>query len=150
MGAAATHADPLPKTTASTTNASSTDSPPVATASVDQSNIASEPTPASTAEPASAAATDAANGTDAPVARIARRGRQPPLDLTPPDIRTVMPASELEQPLPTEEQQEQAQEGATVQVEGAKNTPDVPGGFGALWWALRHPSQAWRIFTPVE
>jgi hypothetical protein len=28
--------------------------------------------------------------------------------------------------------------------------PDVPGGLGAIWWAVVHPSQAWRIVTPYE
>jgi hypothetical protein len=73
-----------------------------------------------------------------------------PLDLTTPDIRTVVPAEELKEPLPTEEQQAQAEDSDSVEVKSAEDTPDVPGGFGALWWALRHPTQAWRIFTPVE
>ena len=32
------------------------------------------------------------------------------------------------------------------------NAPDVPGvrGFGALWWAINHPSQAWRIVAPAQ
>jgi len=72
------------------------------------------------------------------------------LNLTPPDVRTIVSPQELQEPLPTQEQQAQESESATVEVQSDPDTPDVPGGFGALWWALRHPTQAWRIFTPVE
>lgn len=86
-------------------------------------------------------------------ARASRPGTAPsniPMNLTPPDIRTVVSPEELKEPLETGEQQAQAEESETVQVKGAPNTPDVPGGFGAIWWALKHPSQAWRIFAPAE
>lgn len=73
-----------------------------------------------------------------------------PLNLTAPDIRTVVSQEELQEPMPTADQQAQSEESDTVQVKGAPNTPDVPGGFGALWWALNHPTQAWRIFAPAE
>lgn len=73
-----------------------------------------------------------------------------PLNLTPPDVRTVIPPEELKEPLPTEDQQEQQTDAATVEVRTDPDSPNVPGGFGALFWALRHPTQAWRIFTPVE
>ncbi|MGH8137746.1 MAG: hypothetical protein ACREVV_06060 [Steroidobacteraceae bacterium] len=72
------------------------------------------------------------------------------MNLTPPDIRTVVSPDELKEPLPTREQQAQSEDSETVQVKGATNAPDVPGGFGALWWALKHPTQAWRIFAPAE
>jgi hypothetical protein len=38
---------------------------------------------------------------------------------------------------------------ADVEVEGKRRAPNVPGGFAGLFWALRHPTQAWRIFTPA-
>jgi hypothetical protein len=75
---------------------------------------------------------------------------QKPLNLTAPDVRSVVPAEELKEPLPTNEQIVETQEDGTVAVKGEKTAPDVPGGFGALWWALNHPSQAWRIFAPAE
>lgn len=28
--------------------------------------------------------------------------------------------------------------------------PNIPPGPFAVFWALRHPTQAWRIFTPVQ
>lgn len=72
------------------------------------------------------------------------------INLTPPDIRTVVSPQELSEPLPTPAEQQDAEEADTVQVRAAPTAPDVPGGFGALWWALRHPTQAWRIVAPVE
>jgi hypothetical protein len=38
---------------------------------------------------------------------------------------------------------------ADVEVEGKRRAPNVPGGFGGLFWAMRHPTQAWRIFMPA-
>jgi hypothetical protein len=73
-----------------------------------------------------------------------------PLNLTAPDVRTVVSADELKEPLPSEEQVTEVQEADTVAVKGNLDAPDVPGGFGALWWALNHPSQAWRILAPAE
>jgi hypothetical protein len=75
---------------------------------------------------------------------------QQPLNLNAPDIRTVVPPEELKEPLPASEQAFEEQEADTVQIKGESNAPDVPGGFGALWWALNHPSQAWRIVAPAE
>jgi cytoskeletal protein RodZ len=74
-----------------------------------------------------------------------------PLNLTAPDVRTVVPESELKEPLPNTEQITETQEADTVSVKGDQGVPpDVPVGFGAIWWALNHPSQSWRIFTPDE
>jgi len=62
----------------------------------------------------------------------------------------VIPPEELQEPLPTEEQQAQTQDSETVKVKATNVPPDVPVGLGALWWALRHPSQAWKILTPAQ
>jgi hypothetical protein len=62
----------------------------------------------------------------------------------------VVSADELKEPLPSEEQVTEVQEADTVSVKGDPNAPDIAGGFGALWWALNHPSQAWRILAPAE
>jgi hypothetical protein len=72
------------------------------------------------------------------------------LNLAAPDVRSVMTADELKEPLPTGEQVAEVQEAETVSVKGEKDAPDVPGGFGAIWWAFNHPSQSWRIFAPAE
>jgi hypothetical protein len=74
-----------------------------------------------------------------------------PLNLTAPDVRTVVPESELKEPLPTTDQVTETQEADTVSVKTEQGVPpDVPGGFGAIWWAVNHPSQAWRILAPAE
>src|SRR5262249_21705828 len=73
-----------------------------------------------------------------------------PLNLTAPDVRTVVPAEALKEPLPSNEQITETQDADTVSVKGESQAPDVPGGFGALWWAINHPSQAWRIVAPAE
>jgi hypothetical protein len=85
--------------------------------------------------PAAAPAT-----TDAPVHRS--------LDLTPPDIRKVMPSEQLEAPLADPDARPDDPE--TVQVKGATGTPEVPGGIASVFWALWHPTQAWRILAPVR
>jgi hypothetical protein len=74
-----------------------------------------------------------------------------PLNLTAPDVRTVVPEEELKEPLPNTEQITEVQESDTVSVKGDKGVPtDVPMGLGAIWWAVSHPSQAWRILTPAD
>jgi hypothetical protein len=99
-------------------------------------------TKAAATEPASNAGSSATKDTS---------GAQKSLNLTAPDVRTVIPAEELKEPLPSGQQVAEATEADTVSVKGDKGVPpDVPGGFGALWWALNHPSQAWRILTPAE
>jgi len=86
----------------------------------------------------------AAGKTDAPT-----KGKK--LNLTAPDVRTVVPEQELEQPLPSEKQITEVQEAQTVSVKTDEGVPpDVPLGLGAIWWAVVHPSQAWRILTPAE
>ena len=72
------------------------------------------------------------------------------LNLAAPDVKTVVSADELKEPLPSSEQITEVQEDQTVSVKGEGVPADVPLGFGALWWALNHPSQAWRILTPAE
>lgn len=67
------------------------------------------------------------------------------LDLKAPDIRILVPESELRQPLQEPTEIEQVQ----VQVEGSRPEVYVPGGLASLPWAVMHPTQAWRIFLPV-
>ena len=37
----------------------------------------------------------------------------------------------------------------TVEVEGRRPAVDVPSGLLAIPWAIRHPTQSWRIFAPI-
>jgi hypothetical protein len=72
------------------------------------------------------------------------------MNLTAPDVKTVVSADELKEPLPSNDQIAEVQEDQTVSIKGEGVPADVPLGFGAIWWALNHPSQAWRILTPAE
>jgi hypothetical protein len=72
------------------------------------------------------------------------------LNLTAPDVSTVVPEQELKEPLPNTEQVTEVQESQTVAVKAEGVPTDVPGGLGAIWWAVVHPSQAWRIVVPAE
>lgn len=84
----------------------------------------------------------------APTAKTAN-GKK--LNLTAPDVSTVVPEQELKEPLPNPDQVTEVQESQTVAVKTNEGVPtDVPGGLGAIWWAVVHPSQAWRIVTPAE
>jgi hypothetical protein len=79
---------------------------------------------------------------------------QPPrlirvLDLKAPDIHDVMSADEIAAALPNPDETELAGP-ETVQVHGAVPAPYVPGGFAALYWAVTHPIQSWRVFAPVQ
>ena len=71
------------------------------------------------------------------------------LDLKAPDIHDVMSADEIAALLPDPDESEVV--GAeTVQVRGAVPAPYVPGGFAALYWAVTHPIQSWRILAPAQ
>lgn len=73
--------------------------------------------------------------------------RRKPLDLRAPDVRRIVSAAALREPLPTD--------GDEVTIESRRApvpdpaTPAVPGGIAAPFWAIRHPTQAWRILAPV-
>jgi hypothetical protein len=92
----------------------------------------------------------AAKGGTASASKKDATSAKRPLNLTAPDVRTVVSADEVKEPLPSEDQITEVQEADTVSVKGEGVPTDVPVGFGAIWWALNHPSQAWRIVTPYE
>src|SRR6185295_17298930 len=79
-------------------------------------------------------------------ATATNRGSQ--LDLRAPDIHHVFSEAELQQTLqPRDEPQEyEIQE---TRVEGARQLTPVAIGILAIPWAILHPTQAWRIFTPM-
>lgn len=77
-----------------------------------------------------------------------RRVNNAPLDLRAPDIARVFPMAELQRHLPEPGEQLESQQ--TVRVEGDRQAPLVPPGIMALPWAVLHPTQAWRIFLPVQ
>jgi hypothetical protein len=71
------------------------------------------------------------------------------LDLKAPDIKDVMSADEIAAALPNPDETE-LDGPETVQVRGAVPAPYVPGGFAALYWAVTHPIQSWRVIAPVQ
>jgi hypothetical protein len=73
------------------------------------------------------------------------------LDLRLPDIRTIFSQATIEAVLNKTRDGDTIEE---VEVEGERSrvipsTPSIPGGLFAPFWALAHPTQAWRIFTPL-
>ncbi len=69
------------------------------------------------------------------------------LDLKAPDIRDVMSADEIAAAIPNSDETEMPE---TVQVRGAVPAPYVPSGFAALYWAVTHPLDSWRIVAPAQ
>ena len=72
------------------------------------------------------------------------------LDLRPPDITRLYTPRQLER-LIAKMESENIEE---IEVEGARVppptfTPRVWPGIAAPFWALFHPTQAWRIFGPI-
>jgi len=147
------------------------DSPPPAAEAPPSSNAAASPSASSTAtkpgEPvcfkltghcvdsskaakSAPAGAGAAAKSDTASAKTTAKDKKK-LNLSAPDVSTVVPEQELKQPLPSENQITEVQESQTVAVHTDEGVPpDVPGGLGAIWWAVVHPSQAWRIVTPAE
>jgi hypothetical protein len=79
---------------------------------------------------------------------------QPPrllrvLDLKSPDIHEVMSAEQIAAAIPNPDDIEDL-DPETVQVHGATPAPYVPGGFAAIYWAVTHPIQSWRVLAPVQ
>jgi hypothetical protein len=71
------------------------------------------------------------------------------MDLKAPPLEHIYPRSELQYILA--EDVSDAEAAQEVSVKGAKYLVPVPAGqFQAIPWALMHPTQAWRVFTPLE
>jgi hypothetical protein len=84
-----------------------------------------------------------------PPQKPAQTSPPPALNLAPPDVRKIVPPQDLEGPLADVDAPEE--EPTEVQVHGDHSAPQIPGNqIAALWWGFTHPSQAWRIFTPVQ
>jgi hypothetical protein len=82
--------------------------------------------------------------TDAPAARAKA------LDLRPPDITRLYTRQQLDRLIAKME----AENIEEIEVEGARVpaptfTPRVWPAIAAPFWALLHPTQAWRIFAPI-
>jgi hypothetical protein len=73
-----------------------------------------------------------------------------PLDLRPPDVTKVLTSQQLAallQKLEDENIEEVEVEGGRVRPQSF--TPRVWPAIAAPFWALLHPTQAWRIFAPI-
>jgi hypothetical protein len=73
-----------------------------------------------------------------------------PLDLKAPSITELYTSEQLEALL--DKMDAQHLEGVEVEGEripAPKFTPDIWPGIAAPFWALLHPTQAWRIFGPI-
>jgi hypothetical protein len=93
----------------------------------------------------------------APAANVAVRARsaaaaRPPLDLHAPPLNHIYPSAELRYILAVEDPSVD-DDTMEVSVKGTKYAVRVPGVPGnqlqAIPWAIVHPTQAWRIFTPL-
>lgn len=61
------------------------------------------------------------------------------LDLRPPDLRSL-----------PDETEAVTIAGAPLLPEQKADTHPSPGGIASLYWAARHPTQAWRVFLPIQ
>lgn len=110
------------------------------------------------AQAQSSTPTTASAPATAPAKAVARRkdsgaAARATLDLHAPPLNHIMPSSELRYILANDDADADAADAPSeVSVKGVK-TVIVPGGPGnqlqAIPWAILHPTQAWRIFTPL-
>jgi len=77
----------------------------------------------------------------------------PPLDLHAPPLNHIYPSAQLRYILAVDDPAID-EDTTEVSVKGTKYAVRVPGVPGnqllAIPWAIVHPTQAWRIFTPLE
>jgi hypothetical protein len=73
------------------------------------------------------------------------------LDLRPPDLRSLDAGLQpLAIPSNSDEAQAVTIAAATLRAEEEPDAQPPPGGIASLYWAARHPTQAWRIFLPLQ
>jgi hypothetical protein len=71
-----------------------------------------------------------------------------PLDLRVGDIRKYMTPEEFQALSVQPDESNTVLVQANVPLLPMKSDLDVPGGIMAPFWALAHPTQAWRLFLP--
>jgi hypothetical protein len=81
-------------------------------------------------------------------------GGVPPrsLDLRPPDLRSLDLADRGQISTSSDSDDAEAVTIAAAPL-AQEETPEgqpSPRGFASLYWAARHPAQAWRIFLPIQ
>jgi hypothetical protein len=104
------------------------------------------PTPTPSATPAASSAARKA-ATHAP--KQASPAQRSTMDLQAPPLSHIYPRQQLQYILAIDNSEvDDAQE---VSVKGEKYLMPVPKSqFQAIPWALMHPTEAWRVFTPIE
>jgi hypothetical protein len=100
--------------------------------------------PVSSSAPATASA-------KAPAARKSSGGAvRGGLDLHAPPLNHIMPSSELRYILANDDADSDSSTEVSVKGVKAVIVPGAPGNqLQAIPWAILHPTQAWRIFTPL-
>lgn len=93
----------------------------------------------------------AAAASSSPVAVHGKARAHAPLDLHTPPLNHIYPSSELRYILAADDSSTDS--ASEVSVKSERYVVRVPGAPGnqlqALPWAVLHPTQAWRIFTPL-
>ena len=84
----------------------------------------------------------------APPAAMATDSARKPLDLRIGDIRKYMTPEEFRALLAPADESNTVVVKADAPLAPMKSELDVPGGLIAPFWALAHPTQAWRLFLP--
>jgi hypothetical protein len=83
--------------------------------------------------------------------KMGAAARRAPLDLHTPPLEHLYPRSELRYILAADDSSNDSP--TEVSVKSRSYTVHVPGAPGnqlqAIPWAIVHPTQAWRIFTPL-
>jgi hypothetical protein len=74
------------------------------------------------------------------------------LDLRPPDVQSLH-AQNLQPAVTISESDEIAAVAIAAVPLPPEESPEIqppPAGIGSLYWAIRHPTQAWRIVLPIQ
>ena len=83
-------------------------------------------------------------------AEMTGEASRPPLDLRAPDIEDVLTPQQIADALAsTREGNIEEIEVEGVRTQAPPSSPDVWMAIAAPFWALLHPTQAWRIFAPI-
>lgn len=130
-------------------------SPGTAAPPADGRNASNPPPQQPQPEQPAAASQSAPVRKSAPFARVQSSPEQPrkPLNLYIGNAKELLSNTQWEtllasQPPPHDEfEYTETEPAETVRVKASR--PPVPSGLEGLFWALRHPSQAWRVFSPA-
>ena len=78
--------------------------------------------------------------------------RRTTLDLRPPDLQSLHVQTPRPVATPSESDETEAVDiaAAPSRPEESADMQPPPAGIGSLYWAVRHPTQAWRILLPIQ